>query len=167
MGPAVVGANLYIKDYLGLTAREYAWFQAFMSLGWFLSALILSRIYHRLNDFRVLKWGIFLDGFTYFPFVFIDSFPVALLFIFIHGLAIPLITISRTTIVQKYAEENYRGRIFALINLAVVGFMSLSSLITGLLGEFLQPNYLFLWASVGGSLSGMLSFLLLKEPKSL
>ena len=167
MGPAVVGANLYIKNYLGLTAREYAWFQAFMSLGWFTSAIILSRIYHKLKDFDVLKWGVFLDGFTYFPFVFIRSFPLALLFIFIHGLSIPLITVSRTTIVQKYADEKYRGRIFALINLAVVGFMSLSSLITGILGEFLQPNYLFLWASTGGSISGILAFIFLRKKDSL
>ncbi len=163
MGPAVVGANLYIKEFLGLTAREYAWFQAFMSLGWFLSALILSRIYNRLNDFSVLKWGVFLDGFTYFPFVFISHFPTALFFIFIHGLSIPLITVSRTTIVQKYADEKFRGRIFALINLAVVGFMSLSSLITGILGEIVPANYLFLWASVGGSLSGILAFILFKD----
>ncbi len=167
MGPAVVGANLYIKNYLGLTAREYAWFQAFMSLGWFTSAIILSRIYHKLKDFDVLKWGVFLDGFTYFPFVFIRNFPLALLFIFIHGLSIPLITVSRTTIVQKYADEKYRGRIFALINLAVVGFMSLSSLITGILGEFLQPNYLFLWASTGGSISGILAFIFLRKKDSL
>ncbi len=163
MGPAVVGANLYIKEFLGLTAREYAWFQAFMSLGWFLSALILSRIYNRLNDFSVLKWGVFLDGFTYFPFVFIKDFTTALFFIFIHGLSIPLITVSRTTIVQKYADEKFRGRIFALINLAVVGFMSLSSLITGILGELVPANYLFLWASIGGSLSGILAFILFKN----
>jgi len=163
MGPAVVGANLYIKEFLGLTAREYAWFQAFMSLGWFLSALILSRVYNKLNDFDVLKWGIFLDGFTYFPFVFITNFPIALFFIFIHGLSIPLITVSRTTIVQKYAEEKFKGRIFALINLAVVGFMSLSSLITGVLGEIVPANYLFLWASIGGSLSGILAFVLLRK----
>lgn len=167
MGPAVVGANLYIKEFLGLTAREYAWFQAFMSLGWFLSALILSRIYNRLNDFDVLKWGVFLDGFTYFPFVFIKHFPTALFFIFIHGLSIPLITVSRTTIVQKYADEKFRGRLFALINLAVVGFMSLSSLITGILGEMVSANYLFLWASVGGSLSGILAFVLFRKYRSL
>jgi len=163
MGPAVVGANLYIKEFLGLTAREYAWFQAFMSLGWFLSALILSRIYNKLNDFQVLKWGIFLDGFTYFPFVFIKHFPTALFFIFIHGLSIPLITVSRTTIVQKYADEKFKGRIFALINLAVVGFMSLSSLITGILGELFPANYLFLWASVGGTLTGIWAFFLLRK----
>ncbi len=157
MGLTTIGASLYIKNYLGLSAREFALFNASLSLGWFLSAIVISRI-KTIDELKALRWGIFLDGFTYIPLFFIRSFELALIFIFIHGLVIPLITVSRTTMIQKYVNEDIRGRVFSLIYISVIGFMSLSGLFMGALGEFLAPNYLFLIGSIGGSIIGIISF---------
>jgi MFS family permease len=156
MGLTNVASSLYIKNYLNLSAKEFALFNAFLSFGWFLGAIIISRL--TFNEIKMLKIGIFLDGFTYIPFFFINDYKIALIFIFIHGLSIPLITISRTTIVQKYISEEIRGRVFSMIYMAVIGFMSLSGLFMGFLGEFLKPNYLFLIGGLGGSLLGIISF---------
>ncbi|MEO0158887.1 MAG: MFS transporter [candidate division WOR-3 bacterium] len=158
MGLTTIGASLYIKNYLGLSAKEFALFNALLSLGWFLSAIILSRIKIKISEVNLLRWGIFLDGFTYIPFFFINDFKTSLIFIFIHGLVIPLITISRTTLIQKHVGEEFRGKVFSLIYIAVIGFMSLSGLFMGILGEFLSPNYLFLIGGIGGSIIGIISF---------
>ncbi len=158
MGLTNIGASLYIKNYLGLSAREFALFNATLSLGWFISAILLSRNKIKLSEAKLLRLGIFLDGFTYIPFFFIKDFQFALIFIFIHGLVIPLITISRTTLIQKYVSEEFRGKVFSLIYIAVIGFMSLSGLFMGFLGEFLNPNYLFLIGGIGGCLVGIISF---------
>ncbi|MDT7880123.1 MAG: MFS transporter [Candidatus Hydrothermia bacterium] len=156
MGLTNVASSLYIKNYFNLSAKEFALFNAFLSFGWFLGAIIISRL--TFDEIKMLKIGIFLDGFTYIPFFFINDYKIALIFIFIHGLFIPLITISRTTIVQKYISEEIRGRVFSMIYMAVIGFMSLSGLFMGFLGEFLKPNYLFLIGGLGGSLLGIISF---------
>lgn len=156
MGLVTIGASLYIKNYLSLGAREFAIFNAVLSLGWFISAIVISRL--KFDEIKMLKLGIFLDGFTYIPFFFIKDFTLSLIFIFIHGLVIPLITISRTTIIQKYVSEEIRGRVFSLIYIAVIGFMSISGLFMGFLGEFLSANYLFLIGGIGGSIVGIISF---------
>ncbi len=163
MGPATVGANLYVKEFLNLGAKEFSLFNAFMSLGWFISAYITPKLMLRLGYLRTLILGVFMDGLTYLPFVFIYDFEKALLFIFIHGLFIPLITVSRTSIIQRYVSDRYMGRVFSLINLSVVGFMSLSSIITGILGELVSANYLFAYAGIGGALSGILGILLFRR----
>jgi DHA3 family macrolide efflux protein-like MFS transporter len=156
MGLTNVASSLYIKNYFNLSAKEFALFNAFLSFGWFLGAIIISRL--TFDEIKMLKIGIFLDGFTYIPFFFINDYKIALIFVFIHGLFIPLITISRTTIVQKYISEEIRGRVFSMIYMAVIGFMSLSGLFMGFLGEFLKPNYLFLIGGLGGSILGIISF---------
>ncbi|MCS7245628.1 MAG: MFS transporter [candidate division WOR-3 bacterium] len=156
MGLVTIGASLYIKNYLSLGAREFAIFNAVLSLGWFISAIIISKL--KLDEIKMLKLGIFLDGFTYIPLFFVKDFGLSLIFIFIHGLVIPLITVSRTTIIQKYVNEEIRGRVFSLIYIAVIGFMSISGLFMGFLGEFLDANYLFLVGGIGGSIVGIMSF---------
>lgn len=156
MGLTNIASSLYIKNYLNLSAKEFALFNAFLSFGWFLGAIIISKL--KFDEINMLKIGIFLDGFTYIPFFFINDYKIALIFVFIHGLFIPLITISRTTIIQKFVDENIRGRVFSMIYMAVIGFMSLSGLFMGFLGEFLKPNYLFLIGGLGGSLLGIVSF---------
>ncbi len=160
MGPAVVGANLFIQQTLGLEARHLAFFQAALALGWLLGTLWMLRHGKRLPKGKLLLFGIAMDGATYLPFLAflseeVRSYGLSLLLIAFHGLFIPLITVTRAALIQELVPSERLGRVFALVNLTVVGFMALSSFTTGALGEVLEAPWLFGLAGAGGALSGI------------
>ncbi len=163
MGPATVGASLLVRRTYGLTAAEFAWFEAAMGAGWLVGTLAL--LLRPVRDLRRgLLWGIVLDGATYLPFLWIRDFSTALFFIFLHGLTIPLITVTRTTLVQKVVPSLYQGRVFALIQLTVLGFMALSSLFTGMLADWVPIPWVFFMPGVLGALTGLIGFRMLPSP---
>ena len=167
MGPAFVGANLFVKRTLGLEAQHLAFFQAAMALGWLLGTLWMGRYGRRLPKGKLLLFGIVMDGATYLPFLVfalpeVRSYGLALLLIALHGLFIPLITVARTSLIQEIVPSAYLGRVFALVNLTVVGFMALSSFTTGALGEVVGAPYLFGLAGAGGALSGVIGALVFR-----
>lgn len=163
MGPAIVGANLLIKEVFKLGPQQLAFFQASMATGWLLGTVFL---YFRepKNHWLILVLGVLLDGFTYLPFLIVRDYIFALLLILIHGFFIPWITVSRTTLIQNYADRNYLGRVFALVQLTVLGFTSLSSLLTGIIGDFIPIPFIFFIPGFLGTLTGVFSFWYLPKP---
>ncbi len=163
MGPAVVGANLLIKNHFNLSAQHLAYFYSFLSFGWLLGTIFVAKYGVRYKKGLLLIFGIFMDGITYVPFLFINNYYLSLLMILIHGFFISFITVPRTTLIQEYVPERYVARVFALIQLTVVGFMALSSFTTGVLGEFIKPPFLFFLGGSGGALLGVIAFLFFKR----
>ena len=68
----------------------------------------------------------------------------AILVLFIHGIGIPLITISRTSIIQMIVPDEFRGRLFSMIYMAVMGTTAISIGLTGVILENIGPDTLFL-----------------------
>ncbi len=164
MGPAIVGANLLVKRVFALGPSDLAFFQGSMALGWLAGTLFLY--FRKPKDaWHILVWGIVLDGATYLPFLWIRWFPLALVAILFHGFFIPWITVSRTTLIQETAHRDYLGRVFALVHLTVLGFTSLSSFLTGVMGDLLPVPYIFFWPGVMGTLTGILAFRVLPRPQ--
>lgn len=169
MGPATVGANLFIQRTLHLEAQHLAFFESAMAVGWFVGTLWISRYARLFAKGKLLMFGIVMDGVTYLPFLlflWLNSYPLALVLIFLHGLFIPLITVTRSVLIQEIAPSGHLGKVFAMVNLTVVGFMSLSSFTTGALGEVLPPPLLFFLAGVGGAFSGVIGWMLLRSLRS-
>jgi len=161
MGPATVGANLFVKDTLGLQSQHIAFFQGALMLGWFVGTLWVSRYGSRFSKGKLLLFGVIMDGATYMPlvgFLYWDSYWLSLLLILVHGFFIPFITVTRASIIQEIVPATHLGRVFAMVNLTVVGFMALSSFSTGILGETLAPPWLFFLAGAGGAFSGLIGW---------
>ena len=75
----------------------------------------------------------------------------AIFILLIHGIGIPLITISRTTIIQTIVAEEFRGRLFAMIYIAVMGTTAISIGITGIILEKIGADTLFLLIGIGAA----------------
>jgi len=163
MGPAVVGANLLIKNHFYLEAQHLAYFHSLLSAGWLLGTITIAKIGIKYKKGNLLIFGIIMDGITYIPFLFIKNYPLSLIMIFIHGFFISFITVPRTTIIQEYVPEKFLARVFSLIQLTVIGFMALSSFSTGVLGEFLSPPLIFGIGGSGGALTGIIALIFLKN----
>lgn len=152
MGPAIVGTPLLVKGRYGGTGTEYALMEAALAAGVFLGLPLTAWLNRRMGQGKVLMAGIFLDGITYLPLLWISHLWAAGLAIGLHGISIPLITVTRSSLVQRIAPPEQLGRIFALIGITVLGLTAASSGLTGLVATAVPVNVIFGVIAVGAAL---------------
>ena len=143
MGPAIVGTPLFAKSVLGGSGRTYALLEASLALGAVAGIPLAEWLNRRFGQGKVLLWGIAADGLTYLPLLWVSSTWAASLTVLLHGVSIPLITVTRTAMVQRIAPAEHLGRIFALSGMTVIGLTALSSGLTGVLSSAVPVNVLF------------------------
>lgn len=144
MGPAIVGIPIFVRDVLHLDATHYAWTEAALAGGIFIGAPIMALVGKKLHMGKLLLWGVILDGLTYLPLFWIRSFPLLLGAIFFHSIFIPMVTVSRTTLIQTYAPSHLQGRMFSIILMCVIGGTAVSSFLTGLIAEHVPMPTVYL-----------------------
>jgi len=155
MGPAIVGMPILVKTSLGGTAADFAFVEAGMASGMLLGSWLIYRYSHRFNNGLLLLTGLLWDGVTYTFFYWVPSVPLAIVIIIIHGIGIPVITITRTVIIQRNTPNELHGRIFSMLHLAVVGMTALSSAIVGILASLIPIPLVFLLFGIGAFASGI------------
>lgn len=155
MGPAIVGAMFLIKRDLGLEVWAYGVFQLCLGAGWIIGTLLIARFGGRVKTGQLVIAGMLLDGLTYIPLLWLDSYWAFLIAIFAHGLFIPLITVGRTTMIQRHYPKARLGRVFALVSITVQGFTALSAFATGWALTMLTAKELFFWGGLCGAICGL------------
>ena len=156
MGPAMVGTPIFVREVLNLDFGAYAMIEAHMAGGMLAGTLFIWRFGKKINRSRVLFWGMVLDGLTYSLLYYIGSYEATKILLFIHGIGIPMITVSRTTIIQSVVPDRLRSRIFSMVSMAVIGFTALSSGLVGPLAEVVPISTIFLVIGVGAALCGVI-----------
>lgn len=159
MGMAFVGMLILVKDALGGTASQYAFVEAGLALGMLIGSVFVYRIGNRINIGKLLLIGMILDGVTYSLMYFAGSVNFVFIFIVIHAIGIPMITISRTAIIQKHSPNHYHGRLFSLVHLSVVGVTALASAAVGIAANYIDIQIIFLFVGIGAALCGVIGFM--------
>jgi MFS family permease len=160
MGPAVVGTPLLIKEVWNGSGQDFAYIESTYGIGMFLSAILVYRLGSRFKKGTWLMLALIYDGLTYIPLYWVGHFPIdpfwATVFtIFIHSLGIPFIQVTRTTLIHSIVPREVQGRVFSMVNLAVMGFMSISVALTGLAAEWISVRSIFLIIGIGATLTGV------------
>ena len=156
MGPAIFGVPVYVREVLLLGAAEYSLLTAVFFAGMIVSSLVIGIRGRLWPRGKLIVTGMILDGATFIPFFFIRSFSIACVAMFIHGLTVPLITVPRATLIHHIVPDERRGRIFALVNLAVVGFTALSMIITGFVSDYVGMHEIYLTIGILGAFCGII-----------
>ena len=159
MGPAIVGTPLFVKTVLHRGGGVYALMEALLAVGVLLGLPVTAWLNRRVGQGRLLIGGIFLDGITYLPLLWLKSPWATGLAVALHGFAIPLITVTRSSLVQRIAPAAQLGRIFALINITVIGLTAVSSGATGLAATAVPVNVIFGAIAVLAALCGPAAWL--------
>jgi MFS transporter, DHA3 family, macrolide efflux protein len=159
MGPAMVGLSIFVKDHLQLPGQYYASMESAYGFGMILATLVIHRLSSKIPKGWLLALGLFFDGITYVPMYWSNTFASTYIIFFIHSWAIPMIIVGRTAIIQGLVPEGYRGRVFSLANITVVGMTALSAALTGLMAEIIPIHLLFTLIGAGGALCGVAAML--------
>ena len=155
MGPAVVGTPLFVKSILNEGGSVFALLEALLALGVFVGLPITTRLNRHVGQGKLLILGITLDGLTYLPLLWTTSVWSAGLAVCLHGLSIPLITVTRASLIQRIVPAEQLGRVFALVSIMVFGLTALSSGLTGLAATLVPVNVIFGAIAVGAALCGL------------
>ena len=158
MGPAIVGNAVLVRDTLHGDASAYALVEATYGVAMILGSLTIGRLGARIGYGRLLLIGIVADGATYIPVLFCRTLPFLIVISFIHALAIPMITIPRTTLLQGMIAPRLQGRVFALVNVVVLGTTAVSSGLAGLALDRVTAPVLFGWIGSLAAATGLLGF---------
>lgn len=155
MGPAIVGNAVLVRETIHGDAAVYALVEATYGVGMILGSVTLARFAGSIRPGRLVLWGILFDGLTYVPLFFCRTLPFLLAVSLIHSFVIPVITVPRATLLQRIVPGALLGRVFALVNVLVVGMTAVSSGLAGLLLERVSAPALFgaiglLAAATGG-----------------
>ena len=151
MGPALIGLPVFVREILKADFTVYAKMETAMATGMIIGSLIFWKISKKVTPISILLVGIVMDGITYALLYFTGNNISAILVLFIHGIGIPLITVSRTTIIQLIIPDEFRGRLFSMIYMAVMGTTALSIVLTGIILEIIGADLLFLMIGIGAA----------------
>ena len=127
-----------------------------MALGALFGSFLVTKLNKKFNNGIIWGAGLIIDGITFSFFFWADSIPMAMVMIFIHGIGIPMIMVSRTSIIQLYSPNKYHGRLFSVAHIGVVGTTALSSALTGIVSDYINIKTIFLFIGIGASLCGLL-----------
>lgn len=144
MGPALVGVPIFVREVLHGGAVVYAGSALPYASGMLIGTVLLNLWGKRFPGGAVLLGGMVMDGLTLLPFFWIQTVGQLWVTLLLHGMATPLIVITRPTLVQTLVPAGVQGRVFGMIGTAVVGFSALSSALTGVVAEKLEIRTLFL-----------------------
>ncbi|NQV38336.1 MAG: MFS transporter [Candidatus Marinimicrobia bacterium] len=159
MGPALVGMPILVKDVFSGGISDYALVESFMALGMLAGSLFVYLFGNRFSSGVLLLVGMVLDGLTYSMFYWVTNIHAAWIFIFLHGIGIPLITVSRTALIQKHSPNSYHGRMFSMVHLSVVGVTAISSALVGIIATVVEINVIFFWIGIGAALCGVIGWM--------
>ena len=144
MGPAIIGIPVFVREILNEDFKALAQLESSMALGMLFGSFIIIRFLKNISLINILFFGIIFDGITYTFLYSTNSTWMAMAILFIHGIGIPLIVVSRTNLIQKNIPDKFRGRIFSMVNMSVLGTTAISSILTGFCLEFISVQLLFL-----------------------
>ena len=159
MGPAVVGIPILVKIGLGGTASNFAICEAVVGLGMLLGTAFVYKFGDRFTHGRLFLTGLFIDGASFCLYYFIENMIQMYILSFCHGIGIPLLIISRVSIMQKNIPEELLGRIFSIISISIISMSAISSGIIGFASDVLDIQTIFLLFGTGAGLCGIAGFL--------
>ncbi|MEP7217823.1 MAG: MFS transporter [Bacteroidota bacterium] len=152
MGPAIVGTPLLVKKVFHGSLGDFALIELMYALGMTVTGLLLHRLPPIKKVGRLWAIGLTFDGFTFVLYLLAGDLTMLNIATFIHALAIPLIIVSRATIIQRLVQRELLGRAFGYIDIAVYGVTALSAGITGFVSAAIGP---LLTIVCGGVLAGI------------
>ena len=151
MGPAFIGLPVFVREILKADFTVYVQMETAMATGMIIGSLIFWKISKIITPVSILLFGIVMDGITYALLYFTKNNISAIWVLLIHGIGIPLITVSRTTIIQLIVPDEFRGRLFSMVYMAVMGTTALSIVLTGMILEIIGADLLFLMIGIGAT----------------
>ncbi len=162
MGPALIGAPIFVREILHEGVKSYAFVNVAYGIGMFAGTVLLNKfkkLAPHISIGKILVWGIFLDGITFLPLLWVTSFWGMFVTIAIHAMAIPLIIVTRPTIMLNIVPPEMQGRVFSMVGISVQGVTAISIALTGVVADIIPINVVYGIIAVLAASTGIIGYL--------
>lgn len=156
MGAAMIGTPIFVRDVLNLGPSAYAIIEAGYAGGIIIGAPLVAWLGRRYPKGRIILFGMIMDGLTFVPLLWVRTLHWAVATIVFHSIFIPMITVTRATMVQSIVPKEMTARVFSMIEVAVIGFTALSVALTGIWADFTPITTIY--AAIGFLAAGVGAF---------
>jgi DHA3 family macrolide efflux protein-like MFS transporter len=158
--PAFALLPLLVSDYFNGTAVQLGLLEAILGIGMLIGGVILSlwggfrrRIYTTLMGIVITGFSLLLMGF-----VPADLFFLALVSVFVTGLAVPLVDGPMMAILQAKVEPEIQGRVFTLMGSLLSLTVPFGLLLAGPMSDLVNLQIWYLLAGLACVVLGIAMF---------
>ena len=155
---------IWVREVLHGGAEVFGWMITAQGVGGLLGGLLVAPLGRRLPPPALLCAGGVTAGALLLVIVAFPSLPLALALIVPIGVTIVGYTVSASTLLQRGAEDAYRGRVFGALGTTNALLMLAGIAVAGALGDRLGPSLLFGVAGALYLLAGLAALNLFRAP---
>ena len=156
MGSYTVTLPLLIRQNYDGTSAELAGLNIINSIGLLLCNMVLLRMGGVRRPGRALIVSLSMAGLLLAATIFIKSFTLLLVAIFLWGIAGGVLMTMSRTIMQEQAPVDQRGRIMAFFSFSFMGSGLIGALMMGFLVEYFRAEGALLFAAIGVNVAAIL-----------
>ena len=156
----------FVKNGLGFKVTDLSLFIVVPGgIGFLLGGIIVERLELRISKRLLFNSGMICAGlfivalslFSIYPFA--KHLPIPQLLMFFLGIFGASVTTPIQTIIQEEAEEEIRGRVFALVNFFYISFSILATLFLGLFADLIGSKFIILLVGLSMVVAGSRNFI--------
>jgi DHA3 family macrolide efflux protein-like MFS transporter len=154
-GAIMVLGIVYLREELGIGAEGFGFLYAFQGLGVVIGGAIIGRFASNAYSNRVVGGCMVVLGLAIMAFAVAPSYPLVLVAVAIVGLSIVAARAALATLTQRLVPDEKRGRVGSAVNMVIGASSSASMALSGLLGDLIGVQAVFIAAGAITILSGI------------
>jgi DHA3 family macrolide efflux protein-like MFS transporter len=162
IGAIVILAVPHLKEQLGAGGLVFGVAMGMLGVGSVMGGLLASRLSQWLSTTSIVSGMLILAGVAIIAFAYASSYVVVLISVAVVGACIVLARGSLDTISQALSPDEMCGRVQSAVNMLVVGGMALAEGISGVLGDLLGVQVVFVAAGLITGLTGVVAGFVLR-----
>lgn len=165
-GAIMVLGIIYLDEVLGMGAEGFGFLYAFQGLGVVIGGVIIGRFASSAHTNRVVGGCMVILGLAIIAFAVAPSYPLVLIAVAIIGLSIVAARAALATLTQSLVPDEKRGRVESAVTMVIGASTSASMALSGLFGDLIGVQAVFIAAGVITIVAGMAASYTLRGAES-
>jgi DHA3 family macrolide efflux protein-like MFS transporter len=161
-GAIMVLGIVYLREELGIGAEGFGFLYAFQGLGVVIGGAIIGRFASNAHTNLVVGGCMVVLGLAIIAFAVAPSYPLVLVAVAVVGLSIVVARAALATLTQRLVPDEKRGRVGSAVNMVIGASSSASMALSGLLGDLIGVQAVFIAAGAITIVSGIAASYTLK-----
>lgn len=162
IGAIVILAVPHLKEQLGAGGLVFGIAMGMLGVGSVVGGLLAGRLSRWLSTTSIVSGMLILAGVAIVAFAYASSYTVVLVSVAVVGACVVMARGALDTISQALSPDDMCGRVQSAVNMLVVGGMALAEGLSGVLGDLLGVQVVFIAAGLITGLTGVAAALVLR-----
>lgn len=147
-GAIMVLGIIYLDDVLGISAEGFGFLYAVQGLGVVIGGAMIGRLASNVRTNRIVGGCMVILGLAIIAFAVVPNYLLVLVAVAIIGLSMVVARAALATLTQSLVPDEKRGRVESAVTMVIGASTSASMALSGVLGNLIGVQAVFLTAGV-------------------